>query len=333
MQFYVFTEDGDGDVKIMLVRCCPVVSPRRSPRKFGPSPCKFEALHCDLLGGAGHQDSGGRRRILDETQAALLASAALPPPRMRPLAESLRAHTCTAPLAGRLRLQTPAPPQPHDARKYGHDLRRAPPARQPLAPEEGDSRLQHRRAPTWQALPAPKEAGAHQDQRHPSALLAHGLLRAGLRRSRTCPARRLAHRHPYRPAVRAQRQRDAGSICGALRCGGGAKVPHRVLRPARSTFLAPRAHRGPLLPLHVDQRRLRALGQRDNRLHSRELEGVGSRGGWPPQWFHGLAALAAGESAVARPHSHACSVSRAQSLVLPVARSSSVVTRASRWWR
>ena len=27
MQFYVFTEDGDGDVKIMLMFCCPVWFP------------------------------------------------------------------------------------------------------------------------------------------------------------------------------------------------------------------------------------------------------------------------------------------------------------------
>jgi hypothetical protein len=50
----------------------------------------------------------------------------------------------------------------------------------PLAPDEGDSHLQHRRDPTRQALPQ-EEAGADQDQPHPSAQVARRLLRAGLR--------------------------------------------------------------------------------------------------------------------------------------------------------
>jgi hypothetical protein len=64
----------------------------------------------------------------------------------------------------------------HDARPHDQGCRHP-----PLAPDEGDSHLQHRRDPTRQALPQ-EEAGADQDQPHPSAQVARRLLRAGLRR-------------------------------------------------------------------------------------------------------------------------------------------------------
>jgi hypothetical protein len=89
----------------------------------------------------------------------------------------------TAPCPGRyLALTTgatptaSAPPLQHDARRPHDQGFRHP----PLAPDEGDSHLQHRRDRTRQALPQ-EEARADQDQPHPSAQVARRLLRAGLR--------------------------------------------------------------------------------------------------------------------------------------------------------
>ena len=68
----------------------------------------------------------------------------------------------------------------HDARPHDQGCRHP-----PLAPDEGDSHLQHRRAPTRRAHPLPQEeACADQDQLHPSAQAARRLLRAGQRRRR-----------------------------------------------------------------------------------------------------------------------------------------------------
>ena len=75
---------------------------------------------------------------------------------------------------------------PHDARPHDQGCRHSR-DKQPLVPDEGDSHLQHRRAPTRQAPPQ-EEAGADQDQLHPSAQVARRLLRAG---------RRWRHRSTY----------------------------------------------------------------------------------------------------------------------------------------
>ena len=69
---------------------------------------------------------------------------------------------------------------PHDARPHLQACRHP-----LLAPDEGDSHLQHRRAPTRRAHPLPQEeACTDQDQLHPSAQVARRLLRAGQRRRR-----------------------------------------------------------------------------------------------------------------------------------------------------
>ena len=60
-------------------------------------------------------------------------------------------------------------------------------ARQALAPDEGDSHQEHRRAPTRQPLP-PEEDGAHQDQVDPFAQVAGRPLRAESRRRRNSAA-------------------------------------------------------------------------------------------------------------------------------------------------
>ena len=90
----------------------------------------------------------------------------------RPLLHHTLADICSQP---ERRLQLLLLLLPHDARPHDQGCRHP-----PLAPDEGDSHLQHRRDPTRQALPQ-EEAGADQDQPHPSAQVARRLLRAGLR--------------------------------------------------------------------------------------------------------------------------------------------------------